>query len=136
MKLSWQTTQKIKRIIHPFKYGFWTILNIKKFKLGMLWEEWDSYAGDGDYGFMSTYTDNRKTTKQLIQGYSESLFRLDELDGFVFCLPFFISYILLFIPTLVYEHKCQKEMEEQIEFFNTHYFDGEKNEWIEKEQSK
>ena len=136
MNLSWQTTQKIKRIIHPFKYGFWTIVNIQKFKLGMLWEEWDSYAGDGDYGFIPAYTGNRKTTKQMERDYYDSIFRFDEFDGLVFCLPYFISFILLFIPTLIYEHKCQKEMEKQIEFFNTHYFDDEKNEWIEKGVSK
>ena len=117
------------------KYGFWTIVNIRKFKLEMLWEEYDSYTGEGDYGYMPAYTGNRKTVKQMVKSYPDCIFNPYNEDGFVFCLPFFISYILLFIPTLIYEHKCQKEMEEQIKFFNTHYFDDEKNEWIEKEDN-
>lgn len=92
MKLSWQTTQKIKRFFHPFKNGFWTILNIQKFKLGMLWEEWDSYAGDGDYGWDYRWTGNRKTWKQL-KWYNK--FGIDD-EGFVFTVPFFIAYLLVF----------------------------------------
>ena len=134
--ITFQMKESFKRIFHPFKYGFWTIVNIKKFKLGMLWEEWDSYAGDGDYGFISAYTGNRKTTKQMKRDYYDSIFRFDEFDGLVFCLPYFISFILLFIPTLIYEHKCQKSMEKQIEFFNTHYFDDEKGEFVEKGDKK
>ena len=132
MKLSWQTTQKIRKIIHPFKYGFWTILNIQKFKLGMLWEEWDSYAGDGDYGYIPAYTGNRKTTKQMIKWHPDCIFNPRNDDGFVFCLPFFISYILLFIPTLIYDYRCRKSINEQIEFLNTHDFDEEKNEFVER----
>lgn len=132
--LPYNIKESFKRILHPFKYGFWTIVNIQKFKLGMLWEEWDSYAGDGDYGFISAYTGNRKTTRQMKRDYYDSFLRLDEFDGLVFCLPYFISFILLFIPTIIYEYKCQKSMEKQIEFFNTHYFDDENNEWVEKEK--
>lgn len=124
--------QRIKRLVHPFKYGFWTICRINKFRLEMLWEEWDSYAGDGDYGYMFAYTGNGKTTKQMRREYSYCIFNPFDEDGFVFCLPFFVSYILLFIPTLIYDYQCRKSVEREIEFYNTHIWDDKNNTWEEK----
>ena len=52
----WRIRDLIKHIMHPFKNGFWCRMCIVKADytkhpyFGMLWEEWDSYAGDGDYG--------------------------------------------------------------------------------------
>lgn len=124
--------QRIKRLVYPFKYGFWTICRINKFRLEMLWEDWDSYAGDGDYGYMFSYTGNRKTTKQMRREYSDCIFNPFGEDGFVFCLPFFVSYILLFIPTLIYDYQCRKSIEREIEFYKTHVWDDKNNTWGEK----
>lgn len=98
----------------------------------MLWEDWDSYAGDGDYGYMFSYTGNRKTTKQMRREYSDCIFNPFGEDGFVFCLPFFVSYILLFIPTLIYDYQCRKSIEREIEFYKTHVWDDKNNTWGEK----
>ena len=135
MNLSWQTTQKIKRFIHPFKNGFWCQLCIvcndyftKSPYLGMLWEEWDSYAGDGDYGWDYRWTGNRKTLKQL-KWYKK--FGMDD-DGFVFTLPFFIAYLLVLPGTLYHIYKLNEERKHFEEYHRTHCFDEDTMTWEEK----
>lgn len=84
--MTWFLKDKINHIIHPFKYGFWCIMCVGKTfydkhpKLGMLWETYDSYAGDGDYGFNYWWTDYRKTWKELIRLLPESWLQTRMLD--------------------------------------------------------
>ena len=113
--ITFQMKESFKRICHPFKYGFWTIVNVKKFKLGMLWEEWDSYAGDGDSGWDYRWTGNRKTWKGL-KWYKK--FGIDD-EGFVFVVPFFIAYLLVLPGTLYHIY----ELNEEMKYYNEHYND-------------
>ena len=106
----WKLT--FKRWLHPFKNGFWCQMCIvtdsyytKHPYLGMLWEEWDSYAGDGDYGWDYRYTGYRKTWKEL-KYYKK--FGMDD-EGFVFILPFFITWFLVLGGTLYNNYKLAKE---------------------------
>ena len=105
--MNWRTKQLIYDFLHPFKKGFWCFINIQKFKIGMLWETWCSYAGDGDYRYESFWTGNRKTTKQL-KYYR--LIEYDDYDGLVFVVPFFIAYILTIIGTIKHNIYVNKEM--------------------------
>ena len=107
--MTYKTKDTIRRLLHPhpFKNGFWCqlcIVDNKYFNkhpyLGMLWEEYDSYAGDGDYGWDYRWTGNRKTWKQL-KYYKK--FGMDD-DGFVFIVPFFIAYLLVLPGTLYHIH--------------------------------
>ena len=120
LKLSYSTKAAFHRLLHPFKYGFWCQLCIvtdsyytKHPYLGMLWETWDSYAGDGDYGWDYRWTGNRKTWKGL-KWYKK--FGMDD-EGFVFIVPFFIAYLLVFPGTLYNIHK----LNEEIKYYNEHY---------------
>ena len=111
--------------IHPFKEGFWCIMNISHFYgFGMLWESWDSYAGDGDYGYEYFWANNRKTTKQLIVEYPHCIFkRNDDGDdtGFDFVLPFFIAWLLVLPGTICHNIRATKAIND---FVNYCYQEG------------
>lgn len=120
--LSYRIKETFHKLLHPFKNGFWCQLCIvtdsyytKHPYLGMLWETWDSYAGDGDYGWDYRWTGYRKTWKEL-KWYKK--FGMDS-DGFVFILPFFIAWLLVLPGTLYNIHK----LNEEIKYYNEHYND-------------
>lgn len=122
--MTYKIKDTIRRLLHPhpFKNGFWCQLCIvtdsyytKHPYLGMLWETWDSYAGDGDYGWDYRWTGNRKTWKGL-KWYKK--FGIDD-EGFVFIVPFFIAYLLVLPGTLYNIHK----LNEEIKYYNEHYND-------------
>lgn len=92
---------------------------------------WDSYAGDGDYGWDYRWTGNRKTWKEL-EWYKK--FGIDD-EGFVFIVPFFIAYLLVLPGTLYHIHKLNKEMKYYEEYHRTHYFDEESMSWEEKNET-
>lgn len=124
--MRYKTKYTIRRLLHPFKNGFWCQLCIvtdsyytKHPYLGMLWEEWDSYAGDGDCGWDYRWTGNRKTWKGL-EWYKK--FGIDD-EGFVFIVPFFIAYLLVLPGTLYHIYKENKEMKRFEEYHRTHYFE-------------
>jgi hypothetical protein len=94
----------------------------------MLWEEWDSYAGDGDYGWDYRWTGNRKTWKRL-KCYKK--FGIDD-DGFVFIVPFFIAWLLVLPGSIDNKYKLEKEMKHFEEYHRTHSFDEESMSWEEK----
>lgn len=118
--MKWRTKQLIYAFLHPFKKGFWCFINIQKFKIGMLWETWDSYAGDCDYRYEIFWTGNRKTTKEL------KYYNLIEYgdDGLVFVVPFFIAYILTFIGTIRHNIYVDKEMKKMHKHFMSLEVDG------------
>lgn len=101
----WKIKDKMRHIVHPFKYGFWCKMCVGKqygdkfIKLAMFWETYDSYAGDGDYGIVYAWTGNRKTWKEL-KYYKK--FGIDD-DGFVFIVPFFFAWFLV-LPGTIVEH--------------------------------
>ena len=135
LKLSYSTKAAFHKLLHPFKYGFWCKLCIvtadyytKHPYLGMLWETWDSYAGDGDCGWDYRWTGNRKTWKGL-KWYKK--FGIDD-EGFVFTVPFFIAYLLVLPGTLYNIYKQNEEMKHFEEYHRTHYFDEESMTWEEK----
>ena len=111
--MNWLLKDKIDGIIHPFKYGFWCMMCIGKAyydkhpKLGMLWETYDSYAGDGDGGFDYWWTGYRKTWKEL-RWYKK--FGWDEDGYFQFILPFFLAWLIVLPGTIVYEVRQELEM--------------------------
>lgn len=122
--MTYKTKDTIRRLLHPhpFKNGFWCQMCIvtdsyytKHPYLGMLWEEWDSYAGDGDGGWDYRWTGNRKTWKGL-KWYKK--FGIDD-EGFVFIVPFFIAYLLVLPGTLYNIYK----LNEEIKYYNEHYND-------------
>ena len=131
--LSYQAKQLIKSLLHPFKNGFWCIMNIGgNYHFGMLWEEWDSYAGDGDYGYSYYWTGNRKTTKQLIVEYPHCVFKINDDCGLDIIVPFFIAWLLVLPGTIYNRYQMKKEIEYWQEFHRTHYFDEESMSWEEK----
>ena len=111
--MNWILKDRINHIIHPFKYGFWCVMCVGKAfydktpKLGMLWETYDSYAGDGDYGFDYCWTGRRKTWKGL--RYYNKL-GWDEDGYFQFILPFFLAWLIVLPGTIVCEVKQELEM--------------------------
>lgn len=111
--MNWLLKDKINSIIHPFKYGFWCIMCVgkafydKHSKLGMLWETYDSYAGDGDYGFNYWWTGHRKTWKEL---HYYNKFGWDDEGYFQFILPFFLAWLIVLPGTIVYEVRRELEM--------------------------
>ena len=130
--MTYKKKDTIRRLLHPFKNGFWCQMCIvtdsyytKHPYLGMLWETWDSYAGDGDYGWDYRWTGNRKTWKGL-EWYKK--FGIDD-EGFVFILPFFIAYLLVLPGTLYHIYKLNEEMKDFEEYHRTHYFDEESMSW-------
>lgn len=117
-RLSYVSKTKINRFFHPFKYGFWCQMCIvtdscytKHPYLGMLWETWDSYAGDGDYGWDYRWTNNRKTWKQL-EWYNK--FGIED-EGFVFTVPFFIAWLVVLPGTI----RCMLEERKAMKYFTS-----------------
>ena len=113
----WKLT--FRRWLHPFKNGFWCIMAIGKsfynnhLFFGMLWETWDSYAGDGDCGFEYFWTGNRKTWKQL-KYYKK--FGIEEDEYFQFIVPFFIAWFLVLGGTIYHNYKTRKEINDFVKF--------------------
>lgn len=106
-RLSYVTKAKIHVLLHPFKYGFWCILGWtdcesygKYSKFGMLWETYDSYGGDSDYGYSYFYTGNRKTTKDLWKNYRHCIWKINDDGGFDFVLPFFLAWLIVLPGTI------------------------------------
>ena len=129
--MRYKTKDTIHRLLHPFKNGFWCQMCIvtdsyytKHPYLGMLWEEWDSYAGDGDYGWDYRWTGNRKTWKEL-KWYKK--FGIDD-EGFVFIVPFFITYLLVLPGTLYNIHKLNEEIKHFNEHYNSHFEESDMEE--------
>ena len=112
--MNWFIRNKVSRLLNPFKHGFWCQMCIGKdwrterLQLGMFWEEWDSFAGDGDYGLVYAWTGNRKTWKEL-RHYKK--FGMDD-DGFVFIVPFFVAWLLVLPGTIIEWFKREKELAE------------------------
>lgn len=134
--MRYKTKDTIHRLLHPhpFKNGFWCQMCIVTDScytnhpyLGMLWEEWDSYAGDGDGGYNYRWTGNRKTWKQL-KWYKK--FGMDD-EGFVFVVPFFIAYLLVLPGTLYNNYKLNEEIKYHDEYFKTHHFEEWTQTWEE-----
>ena len=133
LKLSYSTKAAFHKFLHPFKYGFWCIMNIGGFDhFGMLWEEWDSYAGDGDYGYSYYWTGNRKTTKQLIVEYPHCVYKPNDDSGFDFVVPFFIAWLLVLPGSIYNKYKIEKEIRYCEEYHRTHCFNEESMAWEEK----
>lgn len=115
----WKLT--FKRWLHPFKNGFWCIMAIgkadfdKHLTFGMLWEEWDSYIGDGDYGFNYFWTGYRKTWKEL-KYYKK--FGIEDDGYFQFIVPYFIAWFLVLGGTLYHNYKLAKEYEDFVNYCN------------------
>ncbi len=102
---------------NPFKCGFWCILGWTNYKsvgiydrFGILWETWDSYAGDGDYGYAFYWTGNRKTTKDLWKNYRHCIFQPNDDGGFDFVLPFFLAWLVVLPGTIRYMLAEKKAM--------------------------
>lgn len=130
--MKYATKQLIKRLLHPFKNGFWCIMNIGgNYHFGMLWETWDSYAGDGDYGYSYYWTGNRKTTKQLIVEYPHCVFKINDDCGFDIIVPFFIAWLLVLPGTIYNRYKLEQEIRFWEEYHRTHYFNEESMSWEE-----
>lgn len=121
-RLSFVTKSKINVFFHPFKYGFWCILGWTNYKsvgrydrFGIMWEEWDSYAGDGDYGYGYYWTGNRKTTKDLWKNYRHCIFQTNDEGGFEFVLPFFLAWLVVLPGTI----RCMLEEKKAMKYFTS-----------------
>ena len=110
MNISFQTKERIKRFLHPFKTGFWCIMNFHKLKFGMLWESYDGWSGEWDYGFNEFYNGNRITFKQLKNYENFGFASYDICDGVQFPVPFFIAYILLIPGTIINNYEMNKKI--------------------------
>ncbi len=103
------------------------------YNFGMLWETWNSYAGDGDYGYSYYWTGNRKTTKQLIREYPYCIFKINDDCGLDIVVPFFIAWLLVLPGTIYNRYQMDKEIKYWQEFQRTHYFNEESMSWEENE---
>lgn len=122
----YKTKWIIKEFLHPFKSGFWCIMAIGKpfysnrFFFGMLWETWNSYAGDGDYGFEYFWTSNRKTWKEL-KWYNK--FGIDDDGYFQFIIPYFLAWLLVLPGSIYNNYKLEKEIAKQNVYYRTHHYE-------------
>ncbi len=124
-RLSYVTKAKLHVLLHPFKFGFWCILgwtDCKSYgrnsRFGMLWEEYDGYTGESDYGYSYFYTGNRKTTKDLWKNYRHCIWKKNDDGGFDFVLPFFFAWLIV-LPGTIKNHF--EEMKERKYFTSKEY---------------
>ena len=81
------------------KKGFWCIVQFHKWHWYMLSESYDSYSGEGDYGYLDYWTGNRKYFSDL-KWYEHYGWGYDDF-GFCFVVPFFIAYLLVLRGTII-----------------------------------